>query len=230
MKLARFAVAMLISAAAAHAQEVRKVAFRTLCLEPLPELAELHLPAATPKGKAAAVPVLASSLSPVIEGEFKGDEVVLFAKAGNATPAAKGKLAKSKRQVFYLKPVKDDKGAGSYEIEAFDDAFDAFKLGSVRVINLSPKTIRLTMAGKAMPPVPPAGNIVYPQAKDVDEFGMYSVTTEAQGDGDTWAKVYSASWKASDRRREIVFVEYEDRFKQWSVKLMSDDPPWVQAK
>jgi hypothetical protein len=166
-----------------------------------------------------------------VEGEFKGDEAVFFAKAGDtATPIAKGKLAKSKRQVFFFRPVKNDKGEGSYEIQAFDDDLDVFKLGSVRAINLSPKDIRFNMAGKEMPSLAAGGTAVYPQAKGADEFGMYPVIVEAKGDGDAWAKIYSASWKASDRRREIAFVEYEERFKQFSVKLVSDDPPWVQAK
>jgi hypothetical protein len=231
MRTVHLAAAFLLSLAAAHAQEVRKVAFRTLGLEPLPGLSEVHLPAVTPKGKAVAVPILSSSLSPVVEGEFKGDEAVFFAKAGDtATPVAKGKLAKSKRQMLFFKPVKNEQGEGSYEIHAFDDDVTAFKLGSIRAINMSPKEIRFNMSGKEMPPLASGGNAVYPQAKDADEFGMYQVTIEAKGDGDTWAKVYSASWKASDRRREIVFIEYEDRFKQWLVKLMSDDPPWLQGK
>ena len=89
MRTVHLAAALLLSLAAAHAQEVRKVAFRTLGLEPLPGLSEVHLPAATPKGKAVAVPILSSSLSAVVEGEFKGDEAVFFAKPGDtATPVA----------------------------------------------------------------------------------------------------------------------------------------------
>ncbi|MCW1922019.1 hypothetical protein OKA05_05610 [Luteolibacter arcticus] len=231
MKTARVAAAFLLSLAAAHAQDVRKVAFRTLGLEVLPGLNEVHLLAATPKGKAVTVPVHALSMSPVVEGEFKGDEAVFFAKAGDtATPVAKGKLTKSKRQVLFFRPVKNEQGEGSYEIHAFDDDVADFKLGSVRAINLSPKTIRFNMAGKELSSIPPGGNVVYPQPKEVDEFGIYPAIVEAQGDGDAWAKVYSSSWKSSDRRREIVFVEYEDRFKQWSIKLMSDDPPSQQGK
>jgi hypothetical protein len=231
MRTVHLAAVFLLSLTAAHAQEVRKIAFRTLGLEALPGLSEVHLPAATPKGKAVAVPVLSSSLSPVVEGEFKGEEAVFYAKAGDTTkPVAKGKLAKSKRQMLFFRPVKDEQGEGSYKIHAFDDDLTDFKLGSVRAINLSPKEIRFNMAGKEMPPLAPEGSAVYPQAKDADEFGMYSLTIEAKGEGDAWAKVYSSSWKASDRRREIVFIEYEDRFKQWLVKLMSDDPPWQKAK
>jgi hypothetical protein len=231
MKTARLAAVFLLSVAAAHAQEVRKIAFRTLGLEPLPGLNEVYLPAATPKGKGVAVPVLSISMSPVVEGEFKGDEAIFYAKAGDTSaPIAKGKLAKSKRQVLFFKPVKNEKGEGHYEIHAFDDDVADFKLGSVRAINLSPKEIRFNMAGKAMPLLAPDSSAVFPQAKDVDEFGMYSTTVEAKGDADAWAKVYSASWKASDRRREVVFVQYEERFQQWSVTLISDDPPWVKGK
>lgn len=231
MKTVRLAATFLLSIAAAHAQDVRKVAFRTLGLEPIPELRELHLPAATPKGKALAVPILAVSLSPVFEGEFKGNEAVFFAKAGDvSTLVAKGKLAKSKRQVLFFKPVKNEQGKDSYEVHAFDDDLADFKFGSIRVINLSPKEVRFNMAGKEMPSVPPGGSAIYPQAKDVDEFNIYPVTVETRGDGDAWAKVYSASWKASDRRREIAFVQYEERFQQWPVTLISDDPPWTQAK
>lgn len=231
MKTARLAAVFLLSIAAAHAQNVRKIAFRTLGLEPLPGMNEVHLPAASPKGKAVAVPILSLSLSPVLEGEFKGDEAVFYAKPGDTSaPVAKGKLAKSKRQVLFFQVVKNEKGEGHYEVHAFDDDVADFKLGSVRAINLSPKEVRFNMAGKAMPPLSPNGNAVYPQAKDVDEFGMYPLTVEAKGEGDAWAKVYSASWKASDRRREIAFVTYEERFQQWSVTLLSDDPPWLQGR
>ncbi|MEK7953573.1 hypothetical protein [Luteolibacter soli] len=231
MKSFRLAAIFLLSIAAVSAQEVRKIAFRTLTLEPLPGLNELQLPPATPKGKSVTATLYVAALSPVVEGEFKGDEAVFVVKAGDATkPVAKGKLAKSKRQVLLFQPVKNEQGESSYEIHAFDDDLDVFKLGSIRVINLSPKEVRFTMGGKELPPLPAGDNVIYPRVKAVDEYEMYQVNLEAKVEGTEWTKVYAASWKASDQRREIALVTYDDRFKQLAVKLMSDDPPWVKAK
>lgn len=229
MKSFLFPAAILISAAAVHAQEVRQVAFRTLCMEPLPGANELWLPPADAKGKALPVPVFASALSPVIEGKFKGGEAVLFSKAGDpASAIAKGKLATSKRQVLFLVPAKDDKGADFYEIRAFDDDTNHFKPGSVRAVNLGPAPVRFTMAGTTSAAVPEAGSAIFPPIKEVDEYGMYPVAVEVQGEGDSWTKVYSASWKTSERRREIVVVRFQEQFKQWDVRLMTDDPPWLK--
>ncbi|RYD54106.1 MAG: hypothetical protein EOP83_22505 [Verrucomicrobiaceae bacterium] len=141
-----------------------------------------------------------------------------------------GKLAKSKRQVLFFQTVKNEQSKNSYEIHTFDDDLNDFKPGSIRVINLSPKEVRFIMVGKEMPSVLPGWSAIYPQAKEVDEFGMDPMSVETKGDGDAWAKVYSASWKASERRREIAFVPYEERFQHWPVTLLGDDPPWTKAK
>ena len=233
MRIARLAAAFLLSIVAAHAQEVRKVAFRTLCLAPLPELNELQLKPATPKSKPVIVPVFAGSLSQVLEGEFKGDEIVLLPAmidTNRPMTVAKGTLAKSKRQVFLLKPVKDEKNGDTYQIQAFDDDAADFKLGSVRAINLAPKEIRIKMGGKEMPPLSAGAPAIYPQFKDTDDAGMYPVVVETKSDDGVWTEVYSASWKASDRRREIVVVGYDEASKQMTVKLITDDAPWLQPK
>ena len=226
MKTVLLAAALLCTSAAAAAQNGRKVAFRIVCLEPLPGLTQVWLPAEKAKDPAVAVPIYASSISTVVEGSFRGDEAVFYAAADKAKPAARGKLAKSKRQLLLFLPAPAEEGAPAYEIRAFDDDLDTFKPGSVRAINLSPGTIRFGFAGEAMPPLAPSAHALFPAPKKPDEFGMYPVTAEAQDEGDTWTKIYSASWKTSERRREIVFVRFDDKFKQWSVRLMTDDVPW----
>jgi hypothetical protein len=230
MKTLLFSTLLLLSAATAQAQAVRKVAFRVLCPQPHAGLTELVLPAAGPKGKATEVTVYTAAVSPVVEGEFKGAEAVLLAKDGGA-PVARGKLATSKRQLFLLVPVKDEGGKESYEIRAYDDDVQVFKPGAIRAINLSPQTVRLNLAGKPQEPLPPGGgHAIYPQVKEVDEYGIYPAIAEAKGEGDTWTKMYSSSWKASGRRREIVLIQYGERFKQLEVRVLSDDAPWLKAK
>lgn len=226
MNTLRLAVVLLATFTAASAQEVRKIALRTLCLQPPPDVTELWLPAATAKDKPLTIPLYASSLSAVSEASFKGGEAVFFSPADKSKPLARGPLATSKHQLHLLVPAKVA-GGPALEVRAFDDDAEVFKLGSVRAINLAPEAIRFTFAGTALPVVAPGGHAIFPQAKTTDEFGMYPVIAEVQGADQAWTKVYSASWKASDRRREIVFVEFDDTFKQWSVKLMTDVPPWM---
>ncbi len=230
------AAALVLSVAIASAQGARKVAFRTLCPEPLPGVTELWLPAATPKGEAVSVPLYAGAPSQVVEGNFKGDDAVFFAIAPDPaaktapTPAARGKLGKSKRQLLVFLPSTAGEGAPDYEIRAFDDDTTDFKLGSVRAINLSPQPVRFTMAEVTLPAIPASEHAQFPAPKKADEYGMYAVSVELQEDGGNWRQVYSASWKTSDRRREIVFVQIDGKSKLPMVKLVNDDPPWLDQK
>jgi hypothetical protein len=59
---------------------------------------------------------------------------------------------------------------------------------------------------------------------------MYPVTLsfpDAAGSG-KWVKTYSATWKASDERREIVVTLVDEQFKQPTVKVYPDIPPWAE--
>lgn len=226
MKTALLAAAFLCTAAAAWAQGGRKVSFRIVCPEPLPGLTQVWLPAAKARDPRVAVPIYAASISRVVEATFKGDEAVLFTAADQAQPAVRGKLAKSQRQLLLLLPA----AAGAYEIRAFDDDTDTFKPGGVRAINLSSATVRFHLGGEAMEPLAPSAHAVYPPPQKPDEFGMYPVVAETRGEDDAWNKIYSASWKTSGRRREIAFVQYDGKFKQWTVRLMTDDVPWLQDR
>ena len=70
MNLLRLATALFIAFTPAGAQEVRKIAIRTLCLQPPPDVTELWLPAAGTKDKPQSIPLYASSLSAVTEASF----------------------------------------------------------------------------------------------------------------------------------------------------------------
>ena len=219
-------VLILLSAAAASAGETRKIAFRTLCIRQLPKLAEVSLPSAKPGGKPLSVPLYKLSISQVVEAEFSDDMAEFQAPGKNGT-VARGKLAKSKRQLLVFVPVEAEDGPPRYEIHAFDDDLKSFKMGSILASNLAPEPVRITMAGKVMPPLPASGHAVYPQPKEVNDYNMYPAIVEFQGEGEEWTKAYSAGWKASDRRREIVITQVDGETRRPAVKMIADNPPWL---
>lgn len=228
------AFAILVQILPGYAQEARKVAFRTFCVQPHADLTGLWLPAANKKGGGAAkVSVYAGSFSPVTEALFKGADAVFFASepkdGASLAPVAQGKLAKSARQLFVFVPVTKG-GLAGYDIRAFDDDMDSFKLGSVRAVNLATVPVRFTLAGEVLAPIEPSGQVVYPPSKKVNEYGMYPAVVEFKGEGDKWVRIYSTSWKASERRRELVITMTDEKLKQNLVKMFSDDPPWLEKK
>ncbi|MCW1887435.1 hypothetical protein OKA04_22050 [Luteolibacter flavescens] len=223
--------ACVLPSSALHAQEARTVRFRTLCLEQTAGVTSVHLPAAKSGADAVEVPLYTGSLSPEIVGNFTGKEAVFTGAPGaDGKPAvmAKVALASSSRQFFLFLPAKSG-GAKPYEVMAFDDDTDSFKPGHIRSINLAPVPVRFTIAGKASPPVPPSKQMIFPQAAKKDDYNMYPVVVDFASAGDKWFKGYSASWKASDTRREIVITLIDPKFKQPVVKCYPDLPPWLAA-
>ncbi|MCW1923215.1 hypothetical protein OKA05_11680 [Luteolibacter arcticus] len=224
--------ALALSAASAFGQG-RKVAFRTLCLDHVKDLTELSLPAAKAGEGAVTVPLFTASTSEVIESTFPSGEAVLYVKgAGGATDkpviAARAPLAKGDRQLFVLMPGPGGEGKPAYVMRAYDDDLNSFKLGAVRAINLAPVPVRFVVSGATTPQIPADKHAIFPQSTKVDEYNMYPVAVEfLSGNGD-WVKGYSASWKASDQRREIVVTLVDGKFKQPVVKIFSDIPPWLQ--
>jgi hypothetical protein len=226
-------IAMVLcgTASSAQAQEVRKVKFRTLCLAHAGGVTELAMPAAKAGQPPVAVPLYTASLSPVIEGSFATPEAVFHGKAagadGKPVVAAKAPLGKSARQLFFFMPAKEGSPM-PYEVRVFDDDTDVFKLGSIRAINLAPTPVRFTLGGDEIPEIAVGQSVVFPQAAKKDEFNMYPVALafpDAQG---KWSKVYSATWKASKERREIVVTMVDEQFKQPTVKVYPDIPPWTE--
>lgn len=224
-------LALILGTATAPAQGGRKIAFRTLCLAHAGEVTELSLPAAKPGEAAVTVPLYTASLSPVIETVFPTGDAVLYAKGGE-TPvvAAKAPLAKSNRQLFILLPGPGGEGKPAYQMRVYDDDTTAFKLGSIRAINLAPVPVRFVISGTATPQVPTNRHAIFPQSKKADEYNMYPASVEFLSGNGSWHKGYSASWKASDQRREIVVTLVDTKFKQPVVKVFTDIPPWTGAQ
>ena len=222
-------LALALSAASALGQS-RKVAFRTLCLEHANNLTELALPAAKAGETAVSVPLYTASTSEVIEAVFPTTEAVLYVKGAADKPviAAKAPLAKGDRQLFVLMPGPAGEGKPAYIMRAYDDDLATFKLGSVRAINLAPVPIRFVLSGATTPQIPADRHAIFPQSAKVDEYNMYPVAVEFLSGNGSWVKSYSASWKASDQRREIVVTLVDGKFKQPVVKIFSDVPPWTQ--
>jgi hypothetical protein len=222
-------LALALSAASAFGQ-ARKVAFRTLCLDHANNLTELVLPAAKAGEAGVAVPLYTASTSEVIEAVFPTTDAVLYVKGAADKPviAAKAPLAKSDRQLFVLMPGPGGEGKPAYIMRAYDDDLTAFKLGFVRAINLAPVPVRFVISGATTPQIPADKHAIFPQSTKVDEYNMYPAAVEFLSGNGTWVKGYSASWKASDQRREIVVTLVDGKFKQPVVKIFSDTPPWAQ--
>jgi hypothetical protein len=226
-------LALALSATSSFGQ-ARKVAFRTLCLDQVKDLTELALPAAKAGEAAVSVPLYTASTSEVIEATFQTSDAILYVKgtAPDKPPviAAKAPLAKSDRQLFVLMPGPEGEGKPAYIMRAYDDDLTAFKLGSVRAINLAPVPVRFLISGATTPQIPADKYAVFPQSTKVDEYNMYPAAVEFLSGNGTWVKGYSASWKASDQRREIVVTLVDGKFKQPVVKIFSDVPPWLAEK
>ncbi|WP_341407775.1 hypothetical protein [Luteolibacter soli] len=222
-------LALALSASSAFA-DGRKVSFRTLCLDYSGSVNEVVLPAAKAGEAATTLPLYTSGPSPVIEATFATTDAVLYIKGDPTKPviAAKAPLAKSDRQLFVLTPGPEGEGKPPYIMRAYDDDLTTFKLGSVRAINLAAVPVRFVISGTTTPQIPTDKHAIFPQSTKVDEYNMYPVAVEFLSGNGSWVKGYSASWKASDQRREIVVTLIDPRFKQPSVKYFNDSPQWLE--
>lgn len=218
-------------ALSANAQE-RRVQFRTICLQHQKEITEVLVPGRSDTIQK--VPLYTSDLSPVIEATFPGGEAVFYIEKTGPdgkplrVPVAKTKLAQAARQLFVFVPGADPEKA-AYEVRAYDDDDKSFPMGSVRVINFSPVSVRFIMAGVTGPEIPAGKATQFPQATKVNEYNMYSVSVEFLSAGGKWVQGASQSWKAGKDKRELVFTLVDLKYKQPDVRLFTDIPPWTEA-
>lgn len=226
-------IAILVaSVVALPAQNTRKVAFRTLCLEQVKDLDTVFLVSGDEAEDDPEVK-LYTDISQVIEGNFKTTDALFCTKKTGAdgkpvrTIVARVPLGKSTRQLFVFMP-----GGGAnqlpYRIVAYDDDLKTFPLGSVRAINLAPVAVRFILAGATTPAIPPAKYALFPHATKTDDYNMYPAVTEFQSADGQWVKGQSTSWKASSSRREIVVTRVNMKFKQPAVQVFSDIPSWAE--
>lgn len=220
-----------ISSVASYSQEARKVSFRTLCLEHAGDIRGVVIPGNTPDESKKVE--LYTDVSPVVEGSFTGNEASFFIeKAGPVGKpvrelVGKASLGKSERQLFVFLPAAGKEGL-PYQIRAFDDDTKSFPMGNVRAINLSPVAVRFVLAGEVTPQIPPSKYAQFPHSKKINDYNMYPVIVEFLSADGKWVKGQSVSWKATDRRREIVVTRVDPKFKQPSVRMFSDFPPWLE--
>lgn len=225
------AAALLCASSAGLQAQTRKVQFRTLCLEHVENITEVSLPAEKADLPGTKVPLYTASISQVIEGSFTTPNAVFtngVGPDGKALVVASAPLAKAARQLFVFIPAK----AGSkmpYEVMAYDDDTTSFKLGTIRAINLAPTPVRFQISGATTPQIPTMRHAMFPQSTKKDDYNMYPAAVEfLSGDG-KWFKAYSASWKANEDRREVVITLIDEKFKQPTVKVYPDIPPWTEA-
>ena len=219
--------------ALSHAGEERKIAFRTLCLEQAGGIEKVFI-TKPDGGKGPEVP-LYTDISPVVQGVFKSNEAAFYIeKAGpDGKPvlelAGKAPIGKSDRQLFLFLPGEKGEGKPAYQVRSFDDDTGTFGMGVIRAINLAPVPVRFVISGATTPEVPPGKYAQFPHSKRVNDYNMYPVVVEFRSATGEWVKGQSVSWKATERRREIVVTLVDSRFKQPTVRMYTDFPPWMES-
>ncbi len=232
MKNLLAALAVLAAAVATlPAQDTRKVAFRTLCLEQVKDLETVRLVSADESKEDPEIQ-LYTDISGVTEGTFKGGQALFCTEKPGPdgkpvrTIVGKTALTKSSRQLFVFMPGPGGAGKLPYHIFAYDDDLRSFPLGNVRAINLAPVPVRFILSGATTPAIAPGKTVYFPHSKKTDEYNTYPVVTEFQSAGGEWVKGQSTSWKSAARRRDIVVTRVDMTYKQPAVQFYSDFPSW----
>lgn len=209
----------------------RKLAFRTLCMGYVGEIKKVYL-----AGDGTEVP-LYTDISPVVEGTFQAGAASFLIEPPAPDdkeaekPIATGRLASSNRQLFVFVPVKEPKeGEAAYTVKCYDDDTSTFAMGNIRAINLAPVPVRFQLAGQTTPQIPSGKYALFPHSKINNDYNMYPVVVEFLSANGEWVKGQSVSWKATDRRREVVITLVDLKFKQPVVRIYSDFPSWVAPK
>ncbi len=214
---------------AAKKETGTEVSFRVICTETRDGVDMVLAP--TEGAAKVEVPLYVGNFSELLKARFTDQKATFYiedkgsdSKDGRKL-VAEGPLAKGARQAFVVTPSATE-GGPIYQILAFDDTDGSFKMGSTRVINLAPLPVRLNVAGKVQDSVPAQQSADYPICKDVDEWNMYSVSVDLEVKEGDWRKIATQSWRASDRKRDWVFISYDAATKKPAVKQFQDIPPW----
>lgn len=225
--------ALLLVTPSLLAQNERKVQIRTLCLGQVKDLEKVKLLLGDESKEDPEV-ILYNEISPPIVATLKTSEAVFgTVKPGPdgkplRTVAARVTLGKAAQQLLVFVPSGGGEGKLPYNVIAYDDDLKTFPLGNVRAINLAPVPVRFILAGGVTPQIPPGKYAQFPHPAKRDEYNMYSVVTEFQSASGDWVKGQSTSWKATDRRREIVVTLVDMQYKQPTVQFFSDFPPGAE--
>lgn len=232
--LALACIALVICPPDLFAQTARKISFRTLCLEQVNDIGTVVIPGNNPDELQKVE--LYTDLSPVSEGVFKTAEAAFYIDKGNGPDGkplrvlvGQAVLGKSERQLFLFAPGGIGEGKLPYAVKCLDDDTKTFPMGNVRAINLSPVPVRFTLSGQVTPQIPPAKFALFPHSTKINAYNMYPVVVEFLGANGEWFPGQSVNWKATDRRREIVVTTVDSKFKQPTVQMFADFPPWLEA-
>jgi hypothetical protein len=227
-------LALVISSSTLLSQTSRKIAFRTLCLERVNDIGTVVIPGNNPDDSLKIE--LFTDVSPVTEGIFKSEEAAFYIEKGKGPDGkpirvlvGKTLLGKSERQLFLFAPGETGEGKLPYIVKSFDDDTKVFPMGNIRAINLSPVPVRFNLSGQVTPQIPPTKFAQFPHSAKVNDYNMYPVVVEFLSGNGEWIKGQSVSWKATDRRREIVVTTVDTKFKQPTVQIFVDFPPWMEA-
>jgi hypothetical protein len=212
--------------------ETRVVKFRVLCQEHVKGVLKGFVAGTTVKKQE--VEFLSGGFGPQLGGKFADGKVRFYAEMpgpdGKPVPTVvgEGDLVASPMQMFFLLP-QTRPNAPIYRVMAFPDEEKAFPMGATRVVNLAPMEIRLTLAGIDQPAIKAGGVAVYPQSKVVDEWNMFSARIDIYAEK-KWVPAVTQSWKASNRKRELVIFQVDLATQTPTIRMYQDIPPWRETK
>ncbi|MEO5917269.1 MAG: hypothetical protein ABIS50_23770 [Luteolibacter sp.] len=228
-------LALIISTSAIFAEDTRKVAFRTLCLERVNDIGTVIIPGSGPESVQKVE--LYTDVSPVVEGVFANQEAAFYVEKGVGADGkpirvlvGKAELGKSDRQLFLFTPGEKGEGKTPYNVRSFDDDTKSFPMGYVRVVNIAPVPVRFLLSGEVTPQIPPGKFAQFPHSKKVNDYNMYAVEVQFLSGNGQWVSGQSVSWKSTERLRDIVITSVDLRYKQPSVQAFSDLPPWMMPQ
>jgi hypothetical protein len=141
---------------------------------------------------------------------------------------AEGDLAESPMQMFVMLPQTKPNGP-LYRVLAFADDEKAFPMGATRVVNLASVEIRLNLAGTDHAAIKPGAVAIYPQVKVVDEWNMFTARIDILAE-QKWVPAATTSWKASNRKRDLVIIQMDPATGNPLIRLYQDTPPWRESK
>lgn len=218
-----------LGSAIAQEADARIVKFRLLCYEHVNNVTQGLVTGK--EGEKVEAIFYTGDFSPQSTAKFSGGKASFYTETTDAagkpvrTVVAEGSLDASDTQVFLLVPSGKKEGP-SYRVLSFDDKETSFAMGSTRVINLAPFSIRFTLAGQQLPAIKPGGMTVYPQVKKFDEWNMYTAQLDFGVKENEWVNVATQSWKSSDRKRDWVITRVDPTTQSPSIRVFQDVPPW----
>lgn len=185
-----------------------------------------HDPAATPP-----LPGVSFNIKSYLNHEYstvpaKGDSIV-FTKSSDpasvkdpASVLAKAKMpANFKKGIFIFLPGAGKAGEPAFRVMAIDDAVRVFPRGSVKVINISPTPVKITLQKEEFTFKPGETKLIENQPVDADNS---SAMTAFQFKDNQWQRFAAGVWPHPGEKRVIELIFENPNSKQIELQGIRD--------